>query len=91
MKSIDPRGDQQANQLARAALERAYIDTRRVSLEFEGGKVRLAGRVNSAAQRNFAEEVVRVACWPRLVENELEIASAPPPSVITRAPDITWA
>lgn len=88
MKRIDPKSDQQANQLARAALERAYIDTRHVRLRFESGRVRVTGRVNSMAQRNFAEEVVRVACWPRLVDNELDIASAPPPHVSTA--EITW-
>ncbi|MEQ9502262.1 MAG: BON domain-containing protein [Deltaproteobacteria bacterium] len=72
--------DDYANQIAQAALQRAYIDTSRLRLTFEGGLVRLVGRVNSAAQRRFAEEIVKVACWPRDLENELTITSAPAPT-----------
>ena len=84
MANNDAAADERrARELSINALQRAYIDTKSIDLEFEGGTVRLAGRVSSRAQRELAEEVVRVACAPRAVDNELHVASAPPPSIAT--------
>lgn len=86
-KKIETK-EQRLELQVRRLLEEAYICTKRVDINIDGSKLRIAGQVANQAQRDMIDGLVAELASPYAIENAVVVESPPPPSVVRKAPVI---